>query len=146
MSKAFRYVVAALLLVFVGLQFVQPVRTNPPSNPDAAFERVAKPPVATAAVVGRACRDCHSHETRWPWYSKVSPVSWLVAADVREARLRLNLSQWNVYSPKMSRLRLMEMCAVAQAGKMPPRQYTLIHSDARLTPEDVKALCAAPAK
>jgi len=132
----------ALLVIGAGLQFIQPARTNPPTEPGASFEAVARPAPAATAAVRRACVDCHSHETKWPWYSKVSPMSWLVAKDVREGRAHLNLSEWNRYGPEMSTLRAGEMCEEAKAGKMPLWQYTLLHPQAKLGAEDISALCA----
>ena len=73
------------------------------------------------AVIGRACSDCHSNHTVWPWYSRISPVSWLVARDVKEGRAKLNFSQWNIYSPEMTRIKLGEICEEVKKGEMPPR-------------------------
>ena len=133
--------VAGLLAVGV-LQFFQPHVTNPPFDPSASFESVVKPAEGVASTVNRACKDCHSHETVWPWYSRVSPVSWLVARDVEKGRKHLNLSQWNVYSAEMSKMRINEMCEEAKAGKMPLPQYIAMHPDAKLSATDVSALCA----
>ncbi|MCX6619798.1 MAG: heme-binding domain-containing protein [Acidobacteria bacterium] len=77
---------AALLAAFGVLQFVQPDRTNPPFDRTASFGAVSGAPRHVAAAVERACADCHSNQTAWPWYSRISPVSWLVANDVRKGR------------------------------------------------------------
>lgn len=137
---------AALVLIgtAAAIQFIRPERTNPPTDAASTFEAVAKPSAQTAAVVRRACQDCHSHATVWPWYSAVAPASWLVSADVREGRARLNLSQWNLLGPEMSALKMKQMCAEAQGGEMPLWQYRLIHGDAKLAPADIAALCAGP--
>jgi hypothetical protein len=132
--------IAGLLVAGV-LQFFQPHVGNPPSDPSASFESVVKPPQEVASTLNRACKDCHSHETVWPWYSRVSPVSWLVARDVEKGRKHLNLSQWNIYGAEMSRARINEMCEEAKAGKMPLSQYVAMHPDARLSAADVSALC-----
>lgn len=127
--------------VFLAAQFFQPARTNPPADPGASFAAVVKPPAHTAAVIGRSCADCHSNQTRWPWYSRVSPVSWMVARDVKQGRARLNFSEWNLYGPEMSKLRIGAMCRAAAQGDMPPKFYTPVHPEARLTEPDVAALC-----
>jgi len=142
LRKTVKAVVIALMVIAGAIQFIQPHRTNPPADPRASFEAVAKPAPAAAAVVHRACMDCHSHETNWPWYSKIAPVSWLVAKDVQDGRARLNLSEWNRYGPEMSGLRAGEMCEEARKGEMPLWQYTLFHPDARLSAGDISALCA----
>jgi hypothetical protein len=140
--NAGRIAAAALVAAAVGAQFFQPERINPPFDRSTSFETVAKAPPVVVAAVGRGCRDCHSNQTEWPWYSRVAPVSWLVASDVREARARLNLSEWGRFSPDMARLRLTEMCDEVSKGDMPPLQYTLIHRGAKLTTDERSALCA----
>ena len=135
---------AAVLAAFGVVQLVQPERTNPPHLQGSSFAALAGVPAPVAASVQRACGDCHSNRTVWPWYSKVSPVSWLVAKDVQRGRNYLNLSEWNLYSGEMSRLRLGEMCEVVKAGRMPLPQYTFLHPDAKLSAAEVSALCATP--
>ncbi len=127
--------------VFIAAQFFQPAVANPPSDPGASFAAVVKPPAHAAAVLDRACRDCHSNDTAWPWYSRVAPVSWMVARDVRQGRARLNFSEWNLYGPEMSRLRIKAVCGAAAKGDMPPKYYTPMHPQARLKEPDVAALC-----
>jgi hypothetical protein len=144
-KKVLKYGAGALAAALVVAQFVQPERTNPPADPSASFEAVAKPPREVAAVIGRACLDCHSNQTVWPWYSRISPVSWLIAGDVKEGRAKLNFSQWNFYSPEMTRIKLGEICAEVKKGDMPPRYYVPLHPGTRVTPEEVSAICSAPA-
>lgn len=146
LRKALKAVVIALVVIFAGIQFIQPDRTNPRADPGASFEAAAKPAPAAAAVVRRACADCHSHETNWPWYSRISPVSWLVAKDVRDGRARLNLSEWGRYAPEMSAARAGEMCEEVRKGEMPLWQYKLLHPNARLSAGDISALCGAAVK
>lgn len=135
-------VLSVAAIAFLAAQFYQPARTNPPSDPAASFEAVVKPPASAASVIARSCRDCHSNQTGWPWYSRVSPVSWLVASDVKEGRARLNFSQWNLYGPEMSKLRIRAICDAAAKGDMPPKYYTPMHPQARLKEPDVAALCS----
>jgi len=136
--------ILGLAAVLAAAQLVQPERANPPADPAASLEAVVKPPQDAAAVLERSCRDCHSNRTEWPWYSRISPVSWLVASDVKEGRARLNFSSWNVYSPEMSKIRLRTVCEQVRAGNMPPKYYTPLHPQARLNGQDVSALCGLP--
>jgi hypothetical protein len=131
----------ALFLILALAQVFQPQRTNPPSDPAAAFEAIVNPPPRAASVIARSCRDCHTNQTVWPWYSAVAPASWLVARDVREGRAHLNFSQWNIYGPEMSRLRIKAICEEVIQGNMPPKYYTPLHRNTRLTADDVGALC-----
>jgi hypothetical protein len=130
-------IVIGLLVV---IQFVPVKRTNPP-----VVSEVAAPP-DVHAVLQRACYDCHSNETVWPWYSRVAPVSWLVARDVREGRAELNFSAWNQIPPERQARLMHKVGEETSEGKMPPWFYLPAHPNARLTPQDVAILQAwAPA-
>lgn len=129
-------IVWVLLGLFVAIQFVPVDRTNPP---------VTAPMTAPPAVndlLRRACFDCHSNETIWPWYAYVAPASWLVARDVVEGRKHLNLSTWGDFSSTKRESKASEMAEEVEAGEMPPSQYLLIHRDAVLTPEEKHVLRA----
>src|SRR5207249_4410353 len=92
----------------------------------------------------KACRNCHSYDTPWPWYAKVAPVSWVVARDVEGARKALNFSEWAVQAgrePTTAMGSLSAACAVLITGSMPPRQYRLVHPEARLSEEEVNSFC-----
>jgi hypothetical protein len=136
-------VVLAVVLVLVIGWFVPPDRTNPAINPAATFEAVAKPSPELAAIVQRACYDCHSNTTVWPWYGRIAPISWLIADDVKKGRAHLNFSEWANYGPEMAREKLRNACTEATAGEMPLWQYRLIHPLAKLSEDDVKSICAA---
>jgi hypothetical protein len=95
-----------------------------------------------ARVLVRACGNCHSNHTDWPWYSHVAPVSWWIARDVREGRESLNLSEWETYSVPQRRDKLESICGLISTGRMPPRQYRSMHPEANLTETEKKAVCA----
>jgi len=114
------------LILFIFIQFIPYGKnhTNPPvvSEPNWDSQQ-------TRDFAKRACFDCHSNETTWPWYSNVAPVSWLVYRDVVEGRQRLNFSNW-----QNSRLREPgEIASVISEGEMPPFQYLPMHPTARLS-------------
>ena len=88
--------------------------------------------VHVRAVLERSCYDCHSHETRWPWYAWVAPTSWLLAWDVSEAREHLNFSTWNRYDAEKRRELLEEAWEEVEEGHMPLRIYLWLHPDAKL--------------
>jgi len=91
----------------------------------------------TRALAARACFDCHSNETVWPWYSNVAPVSWLVQHDVDEARRAVNFSEWN-RPQKEAR----DSAKTVRGGEMPPWTYKIRHASARLSASDKDALVA----
>jgi hypothetical protein len=129
MKKKITWMVGALAVAFVLMQLANPSRVNPPViNP---FPITNAPP-EVAAMLRAACYDCHSDETRWPWYSHIAPVSWLVASDVSRGRNHLNLSDWPS-EPIRAAKKMEDMSDEIDYREMPLTKYTLIHADARLT-------------
>lgn len=127
---------AALVGLALAIQLVPVDRSNPPVTADLDA------PPAVHAVLRASCYDCHSNETRWPWYSRVAPVSWLVAHDVEEARGRLNFSLWGTYEWKRQQRLAEEIWEEVEAGEMPLGVYLLAHADAHLSDEDRAVLAA----
>ncbi len=123
----------------VRAQFRQPDEVFDPA--DGLNARTAVP-AAVMSTIHRACFDCHSNETRWPWYSKLPVASWLVERDVNEGRGQLNFSRWAQYNPFDRAGLLDKVCELATAGKMPLPRYLMLHHDARLSPTDIDQLCA----
>ena len=123
-------VLIVLAIIIIAIQFIPLNRTNPPVKAD--FDG----PAEIKSILKRACYNCHSNETVWPWYSYVAPVSFLVASDVNEAREHLNFSNWgNLSRKKQVRYRggIWEMISKEE---MPPWQYKIMHPEASLSQED----------
>jgi Haem-binding domain len=139
--KVLKWLGVAALCAFVGLQFVRPARTNPAFDPSQTIQARLNLPPEVATILDRSCRDCHSYETRWPWYSNVAPASWFLVDHVNEGRENLNLSEWGSLDNRRSSNKLEEICDEVKIGAMPMASYTWIHWSARLSPEDVKTLC-----
>ena len=131
----------ALLLVLVAIQIFQPARTNPQIDPKREIHANLAVDPAVAGVLQRSCNDCHSHRTVWPWYSDVAPVSWLVVSDVNQGRKVLNLSEWAAHRPEEQQKQLSEICKEVSEGEMPGLSYTLMHRHAKLSTDDVSAIC-----
>jgi hypothetical protein len=124
-------VIAAALLV-LGIQFVPygHDHTNPPVQAEPKW---SSPAVRDLAV--RACFDCHSNQTVWPWYSNVAPIAWLIQRDVEQGRRRLNFSEWN---PRQRGAR--DAARELQRGEMPQWYYVMIHPSAKLSTAEVETL------
>jgi len=120
---------------FAGLQLVPYGRdhANPPITAEPAW-----PSAASRSLAVRACFDCHSNESVWPWYSHVAPVSWLIQRDVEEARAVLNFSEWDHPQPGIQ-----EAVEVLREGEMPPSYYRLMHQSAGLSAAETDALAQA---
>lgn len=121
--------------------------SRPPSNPhvkpELRLEARVDVPSGVAAVLRKACYDCHSSETRWPWYSRVPPGLWMVSQDVAKARQVMSFSEWPDLQGRGNRATglLLAACAVVRAQRMPPERYLMLHPEARLAPAEVETLC-----
>ncbi|HEY7839226.1 MAG TPA: heme-binding domain-containing protein [Terriglobales bacterium] len=125
------------LIAFVAIQFIPFGHTD--TNPPVIAEPHWDSP-QTRALFVRACFDCHSNQTTWPWYSHVAPVSWLVERDVLDGRRHLNFTQWNQPQPHAQ-----DVAAQVRGGGMPLWFYLPMHPAARLSPAEKQALIAAAA-
>lgn len=123
--------IAAVVVIGVLIQLVPVDRTNPAMGQEPNW---AAAPAGTRDLVKAACFDCHSNETKWPWYSKIAPVSWLIAHDVDEGRAELNFSEWYEADE------VDEIAEAVDEGEMPPWYYVLMHSEADLSDSDKQLL------
>ena len=123
-------VAVVLGVLLLAAQFVPLDRTNPPVEQDI------ETPVDVKAVLRRACYDCHSNETVWPWYSRVAPASFLVVHDVDEGREHLNFSTWNRLTEAERTHALEEIREEVESGGMPLPVYLPLHPEARLSDEE----------
>jgi len=129
-------------VVAVVIQLVPYGRSH--TNPSVVREPAWDSP-QTRDLAKRACYDCHSNETTWPWYSRVAPVSWLVARDVVEGRSRLNFSTWGQPNQggegrRGGRTSSEELVRSVQNGSMPPAIYLVEHPSAKLSPDEQQQL------
>jgi hypothetical protein len=117
----------------VGSSLIHPFGTTGISGDGQPILREAQIDPQTLAIIQRACQNCHSQRTEWPWYGRIAPVSWLLARDVQQARLHMNLSQWQDYSTDDRRRLLSEIGSAVRNHEMPVQRYALLHPEARLT-------------
>jgi hypothetical protein len=137
MKKKLKWILGALIVGFALLQFTNPTRTNPPVVNDLTATNA--PPVVITALLRAACYDCHSYETKWPLYSRIAPSSWLVVKDVNEGREHFNFSKWPA-DPARAAKKMERINEVLDYREMPPKKYTLLHPEARLSEAQRKQL------
>ena len=123
---------AWLVGIFLAMQIIPYGRTH--KNPRVMQEPAWDSP-RTRELAKRACFDCHSNETRWPWYANVAPFSWVVEYDVNNARSILNFSEWNRTYP----LAVYSSHSILQ-GSMPTAKYKMAHPEADLSPKETEEL------
>lgn len=97
MSRRVKQVAVAFVAVFAAAQLIRPERANPPTDPSRTIQAHVATTSELAAVLDRSCRDCHSNNTVWPWYTQIAPLSWLMARGVAEGRKAVNFSEWASY-------------------------------------------------
>ncbi|MEI3802576.1 Haem-binding domain-containing protein [Chitinophaga ginsengisegetis] len=129
-----RIILFLLLIIIVAIQFFQPEKNENGGrkSPDE-ITGLYTIPANVQTILKQACYDCHSNNTRYPWYAGIQPVGWLMAAHIREGKKELNFDEYGAYSSKRQRNKMKRMKEQVTAGKMPLSSYTLIHADARLT-------------
>lgn len=125
-------------LAIFGASLVHPFGPVKQERPNAQLYLGAPPGIAR--MIERACQNCHSERTKWPWYSYVAPASWIIEKDVSRARAHMNFSHWQDYSVEQ-RAALLTMLAVEVRNRnMPLPKYLQLHPEARLSDEDVQQL------
>jgi hypothetical protein len=146
MKKAAKWAVAVLVVAAGVMQFFNPALENPPVDPGSDMMASNAPPAAVATIIHNACYDCHSYETKWPWYSHVSPISWFLVGHVNDGREAMNFSEWPHDDPDRAARRWTKISHRVDDGSMPLNSYTWIHSASRLTAEQRKQLSDWAAK
>lgn len=131
-----RTAIGVFVIMLFGIQLIPVDRSNPPVS------QVVDATPEVMNILKRACFDCHSNEVVWPWYSKVAPVSWLIAKDVREGREHINFSTWDEYDAEDRAEILEEMWEEVEEGEMPLWFYTPLHPEAKLSEQDLSVLMA----
>jgi len=122
-----------LFVVFILIQFFQIDKTNPPVNKGMDFLTIKNTPETLAAQIRSSCYDCHSNETKYPWYSYIQPFGWFLKDHIEEGRKELNFSTFATYEPKRQAHKLDEASEMVEHSEMPLESYLLIHGEAKLT-------------
>jgi hypothetical protein len=142
MKRFFKRLLLFLGVALIVIQFFRPDR-NIAAGP-AAFKNdmttIHNVPSNVQAVFQKACNDCHSNNTRYPWYSQVQPLAWWLADHIKEGKKELNFSEFATYSLRRRYRKLEEIATEVEAGEMPLSSYTFIHKDAKLTAAEKTAI------
>ncbi|MBW8361096.1 MAG: heme-binding domain-containing protein [Kaistella sp.] len=126
-------VLVVLLVIFVIIQFFRIDKTNPPSTPKMDFLAIKNTPESTAKLIRAGCYDCHSNESKYPWYSNVQPLAWFLQDHIEEGRSHLNFSTFATYETKRQAHKLDEAVEMLEKREMPLESYILGHPEAKFT-------------
>ena len=129
-----------LLIAFVGIQFMPTTRNQSNEVLESDFTKTFNTPNNIQQLIGKPCYDCHSNNTKYPWYHKIQPVSWLLENHIKEGKKELNFSEFGTYSKRKQKSKLKSIISQIEENKMPLSTYTLIHKDAKLSESDKELL------
>jgi hypothetical protein len=135
-----RKIALGLVIVLVAAQFYRPARNlsaGPGPNDITAKHPV---PANVQAILDRACMDCHSNNTRYPWYAEVQPVRWWLDRHIVDGKRHLNFSEYGAYNLKRATRKAEEIGSEVKEHKMPLPSYTWVHPEARLTSDEMRLL------
>lgn len=141
MKKALKIAAVVLFVGFVVVQFIRPDFTNPPVDESQTLEADVPLPENVKTILRRSCADCHTNETVYPWYSKIQPAAWFLDDHIREGRAELNFSEWAKLADGRKKRKLEEVCEQIQSREMPLPSYLWIHTDAKMSDDDIRILC-----
>ena len=128
-------ILTILLAIFIIMQFWRIDKTNPPVDKKLDFIEITQPSTEIATMLKDACYDCHSHESKYPWYSNIAPVSWWVKGHIDHGIGEMNFSEWGNYEQKKANHKLEEAMEKVEKKEMPLTPYLIAHSSARLSEE-----------
>lgn len=141
MRKVFTIFLLLLLIVIIVIQFFQPEKNYQETTTDSFAFQMEVPETVKKYLV-KSCFDCHSNQTRYPWYGRVAPVSWILNKHITEGKENLNLSEWGQYSKRKQLSLLNEICESVSDRSMPLKSYASIHKDAELFEFEIEEICA----
>ena len=128
-----RKILLGLLLILVAIQFIRPAKNQSAGISANDISKGYNVPENVNEVLKKACNDCHSNNTVYPWYSNIQPVGWWLDGHIDEGKTELNFSEFISYSPKKQHHKLEEIIESVKEGGMPIKSYTWIHKNAILT-------------
>lgn len=141
MKKALKVALLILAIGFVAIQFFQVDKTNAETVQSETLESLVNVPPDVKIILGKACNDCHTNNTSYPWYSYIQPNGWFLKGHIDDGKRHLNFSKFATYDANKRSKKLEEVCEEVESGAMPLPSYTWVHRDAVLTDTEKKALC-----
>jgi hypothetical protein len=139
--KILLYAGIGLLVLFIVIQFFQPEKNQAAVTTDDIVFQLEIPEGVKKSLVN-SCYDCHSNQTKYPWYGRIAPFSWMMNQHIVDGKEELNFSEWATYSKRKQLGLLDEISEVVTDGSMPLESYLMLHADARLFDHQVEKINA----
>jgi hypothetical protein len=134
-------VLLVFVLLFVLIQFIRPAKNESSAPAPLSLKANYPLPDSVASILEVACNDCHTNNSRYPWYDRIQPVTWFVTYHISGGKRHLNFDGFAGYPVKRQVKRLKDIVKTVQDGTMPLHSYTWMHKDAILTPAQKQCLC-----
>ena len=132
---------AVLVVAIVLVIQVIPVERNVSTvSPGQSFEKTEKVPANVAAILKVSCYDCHSNNTRYPWYSELQPGAWFMARHIKKGKEELNFDEFNNYSKRRKKAKIKSIISQIEKDEMPLKSYRMMYGNARLSADEKKEL------
>lgn len=138
--RAGKIILLILIIVLIIIQFFHPPKNISTSQSPTDVSVVYGEPENVRTILNKACKDCHSNNTRYPWYNNIQPVAWWLDSHVQDGKHELNFNEIGSYPLRRQYHKFEEIAEDVKKGEMPLSSYTLIHTDARLTDNEKTAL------
>ena len=129
-----------ILIILIAAQFIQPTLNQGSATGPQDMSHAVSIPGNVMQVLKKSCFDCHSNHTTYPWYDRISPVSWWVADHVKDGKRELNFTEFSQYSIKKQIHKIEEIRETVEKREMPLKSYLVMHGDAKLTANDKNLL------
>ncbi|MGM1056650.1 MAG: heme-binding domain-containing protein [Bacteroidota bacterium] len=138
--KVLKIILLIMLLVFIGIQFIPTTRNQNDIVAPTDLMEVYNVPEHVEVIFKTSCYDCHSNNTKYPWYNKLQPVSWIMEGHIKEGKEELNFNEFGSYSERRQKSKFKSILSQVKDGEMPLASYTLTHREAKLSENEKKAL------
>lgn len=134
--KGIKIIILILFILAIAIQFIQPARNQNGQANQTSITQIYQVPEQVQMILRVSCYDCHSNNTRYPWYANIQPGAWLLASHIKKGKNELNLDEFGSYSKRRQQSKLKSIVSSIDDGTMPLFSYTLIHKDAIMSEVD----------
>ena len=138
--KILKKILLGLFIVFIVIQFIRPAHNTSGQVLPTDITKTINVPDKVLDVFKNSCYDCHSNDTRYPWYINIQPMGWIMANHIKTGKANLNFSEFGTYSKRKQANKLRSLAETINDGSMPISSYTVMHTDAKLSEENKKLI------